>query len=255
MDSKPKNNLKVLLVTSQITYMPDNYLPLFKELLNTGLRPSGLILLKNLDRKTMKSILGLFFWGAYNVGKTLLRNIRELPQKKREKLFQSYHIPVLKWKTMNDPKVIEWVREQNIDIILNLRTRCIYKNPILTVPKIACLNVHHGLLPKYRGTLCDLYALSESRPAGFTIHQMNQKIDAGKILRIKEVNSGKEKNYLNYLSQTVDAEAQEIMDLLKDIDQLGSLPKGIPNKSEKKVFTRNPTRQQVKQFISQGMIL
>ncbi|MFT6069171.1 MAG: methionyl-tRNA formyltransferase [Bacteriovoracaceae bacterium] len=242
--------------------MPDNYLDLFENLLQLNSSwVSGLVLLDNLDTKTTLQSIALPFLGAKDIGLQLLRNIVELPLRKREKVFKNLKIPVLNWQSMNSKEAIDYVLKNKIDLIVNLRTRCIYKKEILNAPKIGCLNIHHGLLPDYRGTFCDLYALTEGRKAGFSIHEMVEKIDAGKLHKVVPVASKEEikiKNkysYLNYLKKTAQVEAKALYELCLEIDKRRSFPEGEPNITEKKIFTKNPTKKQIKEFINQGFVL
>lgn len=247
--------LKVALVTSQVTYMPDNYQGLLEGLLEQHHElVRGVFFLKNLDRKTLKSAVGLPLLGATKISKQLWCNIIELPLHKRERLVLSYGIPLLTPKSMNEPEVIEWIKKNEIDLIINMRTRCIYKTEILAAPKLGCINIHHGILPTYRGTLCDLYALVDGRAAGHTIHVMDKKIDNGDILSTTEVSSG-DKDYLAYLKKTASVEAKQLGKLLEQISNHGSLPKGLPNKTDKKVYTKNPTRKEIQSFLKQGFQL
>jgi methionyl-tRNA formyltransferase len=249
--------IKVLFVTSQVTYIPRNYIDLFKAFFKTSpnVEVAGLVLLNNLDKGLIKSVIGLTYLGAHKVQRELCKNIAQLPLRNRERLFQEHSIPILSFKTMNDPEVVNWVKDQGIDVIINVRTRCIYKAEILNAPKIGCINIHHGILPKYRGTMCDLYALSENREAGFTIHQMNKKIDDGKIFVTKAVSNGEHQDYINYLQEGATIEGMELADLMNQISKEGKFPEGIANTSKEKVYTKNPSRQQVKEFKNKGMIL
>ena len=156
---------------------------------------------------------------------------------------------------MNEDWLVDWVQSNEIDLIINLRTRCIYKEAILNAPRLGCLNIHHGILPKYRGTLCDLYALSEDRPAGFTIHGMVKKIDAGRIYHAEEVSDGSEKDYVHYLSQTAYKEGMALADLLEEVVRSGALPEGEPNTTEKVVFTKTPQRPEILKLKEMGMRL
>ncbi len=252
--------MKVLLVSSLLTYMPRNYLDLFESLLREV--PDyvhGLVLLDNLDHKVLKSIVGLPLLGANRVFAELATNIAKLPLRERERLMERSQKKVYKIKTMNSKEALEIVLENNIDLIINLRTRDIYKKDILEAPNYGCLNIHHGLLPKYRGTMCDLYALSEEREAGFSIHMMNQKIDAGEIHQVVTVSRGDDKDYIAYLAKTAAVEGRALASLLRtfhrEIETTGSLPKGTPNIAPDKVYTKNPTRSQVAQMKKKGMIL
>lgn len=242
--------------------MPDNYIELFDELLKLNKNWfKGFVLLDNLDKKTIIQSLGLPLLGAKQIGFQLIKNMIELPKKEREELFENSNIPVLSWDSMNSKEALDFVERHQIDLIINLRTRCIYKSPILNSPKIGCLNVHHGLLPDYRGTLCDLYALSENRDAGFSIHEMVEKIDAGKlhavvpVARKEDVMVKGKYSYLEYLKRTCKLEAKALHELLLEIEKLGKLPEGKPNKAMKKQFTKNPTKKQINEFKRKGFEL
>ncbi len=250
--------MKVLLVSSQITYTPNNYLDLHRELLAKSHKYiHGLILLKNMDFDIIKSTAGLYALGANKVASSLTKNIASLPMNKTEKLYKSNRKDVLYFKSMNEKAVIDYVKSNNIDLIVNMRTRCIYKSAILDAPKLGCINIHHGLLPDHRGTLCDLYALSENRDAGFTIHQMNKKIDDGKILSTGIVSKKDEKqnNYMDHLLKASYLEGKTLAQLLDNIAKLKNLPEGINNISDKAIYTKNPTRKKIKEFKKKGLII
>jgi len=248
--------MKTLLVTSQITYVPGNYLGLFEEVLaSASSQIAGLVILENASWKLCKEILGLKLLGCSRISSHLLKNFIELPRKSREKLFESKGIPVIRTKTMNSADMIEYVKREKIDLIVNARTRCIYKKSILEAPRLGCINIHHGLLPEYRGTLCDLYALSEGRHAGFTLHEMNEKIDAGRILKRCEVSSRDDRDFAAYLEKASIIEGQELGRLLLEIATVGRLPEGVINQCEKTVYTRNPDRKQIARMREAGLLL
>jgi methionyl-tRNA formyltransferase len=247
--------LKTLLVTSEITYVPGNYYSLFEELLKRA-RPeiAGLVILENMSWKIVRDGIGLRLLGCKKVAKTLFKNALDLKKQKREKLFRNASIPVIRVPSMNDPRIISWIKNNEIDLVVNLRTRCIYKKEILNAPRLGCINIHHGHLPQYRGTLCDLYALYENRPAGFTVHRMNEKIDAGEILAVHTVSkSNGENDYIDYLERTGIEEAKVLADILIETAETGNLPTGIPNTCEKPTYTRNPNRQMIRNIQSAGI--
>ncbi len=248
--------MKTLLVTSQITYVPRNYQALFEGVLESAFEHiTGLVLLENVSWALSKDILGLKLLGCSGISRHLVKNLIELPKRNRERLFEKAGLPVIRAKTMNSPEMIELVKNKKIDLIVNARTRCIYKKPILEAPKIGCINIHHGLLPEYRGTLCDLYALSEGRPAGFTIHEMNERIDAGRILKRCEVSNPGEKDFSKYLEQASWIEGRELGTLIRQIAATDSLPQGFENRCEKPVYTRNPDRRKIAKMKKDGMHL
>jgi methionyl-tRNA formyltransferase len=202
-----------------------------------------------------KDVIGLRLMGCPGISSHLLKNILELRKQNRENLFEKAGLPVIRTQSMNSPEMIDYIKKEKIDLVVNARTRCIYKKSILSAPRLGCINIHHGLLPEYRGTLCDLYALYDKRPAGFTIHEMNEKIDAGKILRLRKVSMPGESDYPNYLEKASLIEGEVLSELVHEIAARGSLPEGTANFSEKTYYTRNPNRGQISQMKRAGLVL
>lgn len=233
----------------------NNYDLLFKELLRECPEHiSGLVLLENLDTSVFKSTLGLLALGAWRTATSLVFNICDSFFDRRERRFSKMNIPVLRHKSMNNKEIVSWVKGNEIDLIINLRTRCIYKKDILDAPKLGCINIHHGILPTYRGTMCDLYALAEGRGAGFSIHRMNEKIDDGDIYTAKEVSHG-EKNYATHIVRSSVVEGRELAVLIREIASTGQFPQGTPNRTDNIVFTKNPKPKRIRDLIKLGMKL
>lgn len=247
--------MKVLLVTSRITYVKDNYDLLFRELMRQCPEYiSGLALIENLDRGIIKSTAGLFVLGAWRTGLCLLVNILASFCDKRQRRFRRAGIRVLRVRSMNDKGIIRWVRDNGIDLIVNMRTRCIYGRDILEAPALGCINIHHGILPVYRGTMCDLYALYERREAGFTIHRMNERIDNGEIYLTGTVSKNCN-NYPEHIAKSSVIEGKELARLIKEMAINRKFPEARPNSGESIVFTKNPSGERIREMIKSGMRL
>jgi len=248
--------MKILLVTSQITYVPNNCLSFLDKLLETNEKDiAGVVVLQNLSADLVLKAIWLYGMGCIHFANTLIRNMFELPLMKKEKLCKKYNLPIIKSKTMNNFQIIQWVKKNKIDVIINVRTRCIYKKEILKAPRFGCVNIHHGILPIFRGTFSDLYALYENRPAGISIHQMNEKIDNGKIIYTKQISHNNEKDYMRYLSRTGKEEASLVKQLLDYMKKNDRMPKTIENNSKRVVYTQTPTPKEIKAMLKGGIIL
>lgn len=248
--------MKVVFVTSEVTYVPKNCLLFFDEVLkNNPSKIAGLIIIKNNSFDLLVKTIWLYALGCKNFASCLIRNIIKLPLEKREHLFKKNNLPVLKVKNINDPKIINWIKKNEIDLVINMRTRSIFREELLSSAKFGCINIHHGLLPKYRGIFCDLYALSENRPAGITLHRMSKKVDDGEIIYTREVSNNNEKNYINYLSKTGSVEATLVRNLIQYIEKYKSLPKGIINHEANFVITKIPNRNKIREMQKGGMVL
>lgn len=248
--------MRALLVTSELTYIPDNYLPLFEEVLaGAGEHVVALMLLDVLSPALAKTIAGLFAMGAPRIAATLTRNLAELPLARRERLFRGRGLPVLRAQSMNDPWVIAWLKREQIDLVVNLRTRCIYKKRVLAAPRLGCINLHHGLLPRYRGTMCDLWALADGRPAGFSLHRMTRKVDDGELLCVEQTSPGDERDYLAHLRRASRREGRAVARTMQRIADDDAI-RGEPNRCDDPIYTQTPqTFAEIRALRARGLRL
>jgi len=246
--------VKTLLVTSQVTFVPRNYDELVGALAACP-QIGGLLVLRNRDARLLLTAGWLIGCGAWRTGTALLVNMGPASRRRRAAAYAAHRKPVWELDTINDVAAVDLVIANGFDLILNARTRFIYKNAILKAPALGCLNIHHGLLPEQRGTMCDLWALSEERPAGYTIHAMTAKIDAGGILARVRVSEGQDKHYPRYLRRACVLEAETVAEVLHTLETTGkpALQPNVP--PDNLVMRRNPDRAQLRRMIRSGMKL
>ena len=85
----------------------------------------------------------------------------------------------------NDYQVI---LDKNPDIIITCAYGQIVPTAILEYPPLGCINVHASLLPKYRGAAPIQWAVIDGKEkTGVTIMQMDEGLDTGDLLLVKEV--------------------------------------------------------------------
>ncbi|MGH9901030.1 MAG: methionyl-tRNA formyltransferase [Pyrinomonadaceae bacterium] len=64
----------------------------------------------------------------------------------------------------------------------------ILKAPLISVPRLGCINVHPSLLPRYRGPDPHYWVLANGeRTTGVTVHHIDEGIDSGKIIAQREL--------------------------------------------------------------------
>jgi len=101
---------------------------------------------------------------------------------------QTRGFPLMEVENVNAPEHVEALRAYSPDVVLVAAFGQILRQDILTLPKIACLNVHASLLPKYRGAAPFQRAIwNHDQVTGVTIQKMAKKLDAGDILLQKEI--------------------------------------------------------------------
>ena len=87
------------------------------------------------------------------------------------------------------------IRELELGLLVNAGTPRILKSDLLDNLSIGVLNVHPGILPKYRGATCCEWAIYYDDPVGVTAHFMDSGIDTGAIILIRELPITRKQNY------------------------------------------------------------
>jgi methionyl-tRNA formyltransferase len=92
-------------------------------------------------------------------------------------------LPLLTPPAPGLPPVVQRLRALEPDMILSVWYRRLLDAPLLALPRVAALNLHGSLLPKYRGRAPVNWVLvnGESR-TGVTLHHMTAVADAGDIV-------------------------------------------------------------------------
>jgi len=81
------------------------------------------------------------------------------------------------------PEVLDEVEAAGPDIVFSIYYRRIFPVRLLDIPRLGCINIHPGLLPRYRGPTPTAWAiLNGENRFGITIHLMDADIDTGDIL-------------------------------------------------------------------------
>ena len=246
--------MKTILVTSDLTYAPQNYSNVLEFVIsNSRQQIAGVVLIKINLLNIFGKVLFLYFSGCRNIAKTLTLNLFSTLLREKKKLFKKNNIPFIEVKSINNEKAILWLKQVSPDLIVNMRARCIYRDSVLRIPRLGCINVHHGILPQQRGLFCDLYALAENKETGFTIHRMTSQIDIGQIFY--QVRIENEKDYIKYLSKVSSREGMAISTSINKIMANGFLLESALEKCGNSIVTTTPDFKTIKQLQHKGIIL
>jgi len=83
---------------------------------------------------------------------------------------------------VRDAKLAERLRSERVEIFLNVHSRYIVNNEVLSAPLLGAYNLHPGPLPRYAGLNAVSWAiLNGEHKHGVTVHKMEREIDAGPI--------------------------------------------------------------------------
>jgi methionyl-tRNA formyltransferase len=92
-------------------------------------------------------------------------------------------MPVLQPPRIKERQAVEEIRALKPDVVVVLAYGQILPRDVLEIPKIACLNLHASLLPRWRGAAPIQTAIAAGdRETGVTVMYMDEGLDTGDIL-------------------------------------------------------------------------
>jgi methionyl-tRNA formyltransferase len=102
-------------------------------------------------------------------------------------------IPVFQPEKARHPDAIARIAAEAPDLIVVVAYGHILPKSILDIPRLGCINVHASLLPKYRGAAPINWAVARGETVtGITIMRMDEGMDTGPTLHVREMPIGEE---------------------------------------------------------------
>ena len=102
-------------------------------------------------------------------------------------------IPVFQPEKARHPDAVARVAAEAPDLVVVVAYGHILPKSILDIPRLGCINVHASLLPKYRGAAPINWAVARGETVtGVTIMRMDEGMDTGPILHVREMPIGDE---------------------------------------------------------------
>jgi len=100
-------------------------------------------------------------------------------------------VPLFQPEKASTPEFVETLKPLDADLFVVVAYGEIISQALLDLPKVACLNVHASLLPKYRGAAPIQRAIMNGeKESGVTVMHMVRKMDAGPMIRQARVKIG-----------------------------------------------------------------
>lgn len=126
-----------------------------------------------------------------------------------------YGIPVFQPAKIKMPEAVSQLKTYEADIYVVAAFGQILSKEILEIPPLGCVNIHASLLPKYRGAAPIQWAIIDGETkSGVTIMQMNEGLDTGDMLYVKEVEITSSDTAESLSNKLIEAGAQAIVEVL-----------------------------------------
>ncbi len=133
-------------------------------------------------------------------------------------IFIDSNIEVLITKNVNSSEVRKKLKSKKIDLIISNNCPQRIKSNILEIPKVASINVHLGLLPKYRGLFPLFHAfIRDEDYVGVSVHFINIYFDDAKILSQKKIKIEQDDNLFSLYEKSFNIVPELIYDAINKI--------------------------------------
>lgn len=91
-------------------------------------------------------------------------------------------LQLLRSQLVREAAFADWIRESEIDLLLNVHSLYIAHADVVRAPAIGSFNLHPGPLPRYAGLNAPSWAIFNGEKShGVTVHWMDPEIDTGPI--------------------------------------------------------------------------
>jgi len=101
-------------------------------------------------------------------------------------LCKKHHVPYFQTLSPNDPGFVQWVKDNNIDVLI-IMVDHILKKEILSSPNICVVNKHASMLPANKGLFPFFWAKVYNDVQGVSFHKVNEAIDEGVLYHQQQV--------------------------------------------------------------------
>lgn len=168
-----------------------------------------------------------------------------------KEIIQRHRLRHLSFKDVNSPAAREQIKALEPAVCVSCVFNQIFSRETIAIPRNTFVNIHRSYLPEYRGVSPTFWVLADgASEAGVTIHEVNEKIDAGDILARKRIPIRRH-DTVNTLSFRLMREAASL--LLGILDEIGRGEnlKRIPIDPSAS-YRGWPTREATRRFIRNG---
>lgn len=129
-------------------------------------------------------------------------------------------LPVVSPEKLAQPKTVENIKALGPDFMVIASYGKMVPASVFSAAKIAALNVHPSLLPKYRGA-SPIHAalLAGEEKTGLSIAEVTSQLDAGDLFAQVEIDIGEDENALDLSGRLAKLGAETLLDLMDRFEQ------------------------------------
>lgn len=219
-----------------------------------------------MGRRSRMQLLKELFWlyGSAGLARLLIRAatapLLGIVPKRRgaaryhslSQLCRAYSVPFASIGNPNDDSVLTRLHQCAPEAIVSVACPYILKEHALTLPKYGCINIHHALLPKYKGMMPTFWQMYHGEERlGLTIHYMVPQLDAGPALLQSEIDIPNDVSLDSLIRCSKRHGAHCVAQVLRHLKDNEQRP--VMLDSSKGTYFTFPTRDEIREFRRRGL--
>ena len=172
-----------------------------------------------------------------------------------ERLAQRIGRPVRPLNRINSPEGLAALRDSAPDLIVSMRYGGFLKEEAIAVPRLGVLNLHAGLLPRYRGLMATFWSmLHNEREYGCTLHYiLDTGIDTGPVISQRRLPVDPRRSYLWHVLNLYPHAAAMVAEAIAQIKRTGSATSAA--QSAAGAYFSLPSAEELVRFEAAGLRL
>jgi methionyl-tRNA formyltransferase len=142
---------------------------------------------------------------------------------------QDLGIPLIQPRTINAPEVLDRLRALDLDFLVVASFGQFLRSAALGLPRVAAVNIHASLLPKYRGAAPVAWAVIRGEAeTGVTTFVLDEGMDTGPLLLQKAIPIGPDETAGELGARLADVGADLIVESLDGLARGDVVPRPQP---------------------------
>lgn len=155
-----------------------------------------------------------------------------------ERFKKKYKFKKIIFKNLSSFKKYSSNLSNEVDFLLSLNSRFIFKNKFLKKIRYAAINFHPGTLPEYGGLFCHQWAIRNGeKKINLNFHKIVKKLDAGPIILKKKIDIKKNDTGLTLWKRCIENGSILVTKLLKNIEKNPNLKYSSQKEKNIKIYT------------------
>ena len=167
-----------------------------------------------------------------------------------KQLSRAYGLNVIERSDLNNKSFIEYIEQFDADLFISVASPIIFKEQLINIPKLDCINIHNASLPEYRGMLPSFWQLYHGeKEAGITIHKIRKGIDTGEIILQRHVPIDHDETLHSLMQKSKTEGAKLMKEVIEGFRNNSILYRRMEGKGSYFTF---PVRKDVSKFKGRG---